>query len=1037
MIEENFNSESTNYEQLLQQAYDRLSLASEAVGIGFWDWKIDTNDVDYDKQLCNLLGYLPGEVINTKAFWEERIHPDDKPSVMNALKRHYEGKDSIYKVEHRVLHKSGSYVWILDIGKIIERTGLKEPTRIIGISIDISEKVITNEKINQSEEKYRSIFEHLNDSFCRFTLSGQIIEVNKNLCHLLGLKEKDLINNNIQHFFDNKTIKFLHRRLAKILEHKSITFETEVLISKRKVLPISISARLITSAGEGIIQALIRDISELKAYEKALFDEKQKFKALLEHSPNIICRFGRNLKCQYVSPNVLKTLGVAPDTMEGKRLAEAAFPDSLAIFLEEKMRWVFRKNKENTIDFSFESTIGTKYLEATIVPEVSASGIIETILMAISDVTEKTNRDKELNISNQKLEEAENTVHFGTYEFDLLTNKLHWSKEASLIFDHDQTQATPSIEEYFTSFVHPDDAENAYKVFTDSVISEKSFTHQYRIFTGNGETKYISDVAKIETDKLHGKASKMHGTIIDNTEKKQIESKMFAEMDMLQVIMDNVPDAIYFKDAHGYYIKGNKAMTTMLGAYNSEFIIGKTAFDLYPKEVAEEIQNDELSIFTSGIPIINKETEIVTDHSVIWLSNTIVGVKDYLGNVTQLVGITRDITDYKTSEVQLRAAKEKAEQSDKLKSAFLANMSHEIRTPINGILGFANLMELRDYTRDKQIQYLRIINHSGKLLLNLISDIIDIAKIEAGQINIENTNINLTALINEIYEFYQGEKIRRDKKQIEIIPTFPSGDYPQTIISDPFRLRQIINNLISNSLKFSETGSIKFGFDIQGNNIVFFVKDTGIGMNATDLDLIFERFKQAGSSSKKKEGTGLGLAISKGIIELLGGTISVKSQIGVGSEFSFSLPLKLSLNPLVIKPIRGINANASDFDWKGKTLLLVEDEEVNFMYITELFITTGITIIRTTTAEEAIRICKTEQHIDLILMDMRLPEMNGFDATRIIKNIRQNTPIIAQTAYAMENERKDCISAGCDQYFTKPFDQNLLFDVMQEYLETR
>ena len=1020
---------------LLRLANDRLSLAVDAVGVGFWDWRLDTNEVYYDKQWCKLLGYTPEEIDPRESFWEERIHPDDKGFVMDSLMNHFDGKESIYKTEHRVKHKTGSYIWILDIGKIIERNGLKKPMRIIGISIDISERVISNQRIHLSEEKYRSIFEHLNDAFCRFTFNGQILEVNKNLSQLLGIKESELINSNIKHFINNQSIKYLYKRLAKIIEHKSTTFETEIVIGKRRVLPINISARLITSSGEGVIQALIRDISELKAYEKALLEEKQKFKALLEHSPNIICRFGRNLKCQYVSPNIFKTIGIPPERLEGKRLIETNLPKSLSNYLEEKMRWVFRKNKESTVDFSFESQLGMKYFDSVIVPEVNGAGGIETILITVSDITEKKHKDRELNISRQKLEEAEKTIHFGTYEIDLETNKLSWSKETYLIFDQDPFLGPPSLEEYFSSYIHPEDSENSLKTFTDSIKSGNNFTQQYRISKANGETKYIIDVAKIEIDYLSGKPSKMHGTIVDNSEKREIENRMFAEKDILQVIMDNVPDAIYFKDSQGYYIKVNKAMTTMLGVHNSDFLIGKTAFDLFPEKIAKEIHEEELNIFNTEIPVINSEKSLATSNGIMWLSSTVVGVKDCLGNVIQLVGITRDITDYKNSEGRLRSEKEKAEHSDKLKSAFLANMSHEIRTPINGILGFANLMEMREFTREKQIQYLKIINNSGKLLLNLINDIIDLAKIEAGQVNIENTAVDLDELFYEMNEFYQGEKIRRGKHLIEIVPKFPLGNSPHSVICDSFRLRQIINNLIGNALKFSELGNIEFGFEFTKDNILFFVTDNGIGMNESEVNQIFERFKQAGSSSQKKEGTGLGLAITKGLIQLMGGTIWVKSQPGVGSEFHFTIPVITSHDKSTVRQASNLRINSSEIDWNGKVILLTEDEEVNFIYISELFENTGINLLRTTTAEEAITICKSQQPVDLILMDIRLPGMNGFDATRSIKKLRPNTPVIAQTAYAMENERKESISSGCDHYLTKPFDQTVLFDIIDGYLE--
>jgi CheY-like chemotaxis protein/two-component sensor histidine kinase len=361
-------------------------------------------------------------------------------------------------------------------------------------------------------------------------------------------------------------------------------------------------------------------------------------------------------------------------------------------------------------------------------------------------------------------------------------------------------------------------------------------------------------------------------------------------------------------------------------------------------------------------------------------------------------------------------------------------MSHEIRTPINGILGFANLMEMREFTREKEIQYLQIINSSGKLLLNLINDIIDIAKIEAGEIKIESASVDINALLTDLRDFYQGEKIRRSKNHIEIRISIPVDTSQVTIETDPFRLRQVINNLISNSLKFTDKGYVEFGYSIEKSKILFFVRDTGIGMTKEDSFMVFERFKQVGCASKKKEGTGLGLAISRGLVEILGGEIWAKSSPNEGSEFYFTIPLSES-KQLPAELIQEKTVPVKNYSWTGKTLLLVEDEEVNYLYINELLSYTGINLLHVITAEEAIKICKSSQHLDLILMDMRLPGINGFDATRLIKRIRKNVPIIAQTAYAMENERKHCLEAGCDHYMTKPFDQEILFTVLDSYLQ--
>jgi PAS domain S-box-containing protein len=1027
-------TDSNYLELLLQQAHDRISLAVDAAGIGFWDWNLVTNEVFLDEHWLSMLGFKDGEIENHRSFWEECIHPEDKGMVMKTLQNHFKNINSAYKTEHRVCTKSGDYIWILDSGRVIERDSDNTPKRIIGISIDITEKVLARQRIYESEEKYKSIFEHLNDAFCSFDFSGQILEINKNLCDLIGVKSEELRNNNINLYVGNKNLKYLHRRLTYILEKKSINFETEIITPKRRVIPISISARLITTAENGIIQALIRDITERKSQEKALLDEKQKFKALLEHSPNVISRYGRNFKCQYISPNVSKIMGINAEEFIGKRLAEVNFPPSLASHIEEKMKWIFRKNKEQTINFSFDTFFGKKHFESIMVPETNGSNVVETILITTSDNTEQVNNERELNFSIQKLEDAERNVHFGIFEMNLVQGIMTWSKEMYQIFERDPQLAPMTIEEFHNEIVHPDDCAMVAENFTQSIKTGSNFNITYRINTYSGKTKYVSSAGKVINDVETGVPLSMHGTLMDITEKKQIENRLFSERDILQIIMDNVPDAIYFKDNQGRYLRANKGFAKLFGFDDPERLIGKTHFDVFPQEIADRIHENEQSIFISGIPLLNQEREIPTPWGNVWLSATIVGIKDFNGQVNQLVGISRDISQYKLVEDQLRKAKEKAEQADKLKSTFLANMSHEIRTPINGILGFANLMEMRDFERDKQIQYLRIINNSGHVLLSLINDIIDIAKIEAEQINIEYTEVDFHALLHDLHEFYQGEKIRRRKEHVEIDLVVPENPISQLIITDPLRLSQIINNLISNALKFTESGHIKFGYKIEQDQVIVFVKDTGIGLSADESKIIFERFKQVGKSSKKNEGTGLGLAISKGLVELLGGNIWVNSELGAGSEFSFTFLYRESNNQ-AIEINRPPLIKVADCKWKGKTLLLVEDELVNYTYIYDLLEGSGIKILHVTTAEEAICICQTQQIIDIILMDIRLPGISGFEATSAIKKIRKEVPIIAQTAYAMENEKKQCFEAGCDQYLTKPFDQALLLQVINNHLQ--
>jgi PAS domain S-box-containing protein len=1028
------NSPTNNINPFQQPANECLSLAIEAAGIGFWDWTIDTDNLFYDEQWLSLIGYKPGEIEIYSSLWEDRIHPDDKLEVLKALQRHLDNIDPIYKTEHRLLTKNGSYIWVSDTGRVIERDAYKKAKRIIGITTDITEKVESQKKIKESEERYRSIFNHLNDGFCRFDFKGTILEANQNLCDLLELKDCELINTNVSLFFENNIVKYLSRHLSRIIENNAVNFETEIITNKRKNIPVQVSARLITASGNGVIQALIRDINERKNHEKAIIEEKNKLNIILEHSPYIFSRFSKNLKCLFISSNVKTQLGIDPDFILGKKISETKIFQNNTSFVETKIKSVIKKGKEVSFRISFDSLLGSKHFDIYLFPEQKPAEIIESVILTAIDVTDKVLHERELVFSKQLLQEAEKNVHFGIFEHNNETKTSFWSEETYLIFERNPDLPAPNEIEYKEKYVHPGDIHILLPEDEDLIKTNINFSTEYRIITDTGKIKHISSNGNIEFNTETNNIKKISGTIKDITEIKLIEDKLFEEKDLLQMIIDNLPDAIYIKDNQGYIIRGNKSMAEFVHCKTANELIGKTLFDIFNEEIALEISECENIIYSKQKRIEKTEKQFYKDEKNVWISHTLIGIEDHTGNIKQIIGIIRDITEYKSVESFLTHAKEKAENADKLKSAFLANMSHEIRTPINGILGFANLLEMREFSREKEKQYLQIINNSGKHLLNLINDIIDIAKIEAGQLNIQYSEVFLPGLFKEISDFYQGEKLRRNKDHIDIRINIPENSVHHNYNTDPFRLRQILSNLVGNALKFCEKGYIELGYTPIDNYLYFYVKDTGIGISEQEVPIIFDRFKQAGKSGDKKEGTGLGLAISRGLIELLEGEINVTSKPGEGSEFHFILPYSQdnnfsqeNNNFLSLNEIKGCN-------WNNKTILLVEDEEVNYLYVKELLEDTGITLLHAATGEEAVSICKTLIPIDVILMDMRLPGINGYEATMQIKIMRKDVPVIAQTAYAMENERKDCLDAGCDFYITKPFDQNLLFDVLNNFL---
>ena len=366
----------------------------------------------------------------------------------------------------------------------------------------------------------------------------------------------------------------------------------------------------------------------------------------------------------------------------------------------------------------------------------------------------------------------------------------------------------------------------------------------------------------------------------------------------------------------------------------------------------------------------------------------------------------------------------KASESEALKSAFLANISHEIRTPLNGILGFSELLTESEFISQKDIKYLKIINQNGNHLLKLINNIIDISKIEIGNLSITENNIELNSLLSDITEsiFSENENVS--------INAICSKDVEFKILTDELRLVQVLTNLINNAIKFTAEGSVSVSYSVTDNeNIEFKVSDTGIGMNEQQTSIIFERFRQANDkTSYKYGGTGLGLYISKRIVELMKGEIWVESKEGVGSNFYFTIPLK---KPNIIQ-INESEANSESNLHKYK-ILIVDDIEDNIFYLNEALLSTGIEIIIANTGKEAIDMAANEIP-DLILMDILLPDINGFEASKIILDKNPNIKIIAQTAFVSLEDKQKAMEIGCVDYLTKPIKKSILLSSINQSL---
>ena len=378
---------------------------------------------------------------------------------------------------------------------------------------------------------------------------------------------------------------------------------------------------------------------------------------------------------------------------------------------------------------------------------------------------------------------------------------------------------------------------------------------------------------------------------------------------------------------------------------------------------------------------------------------------------------------------ELILAKEKAEESDHLKTAFVHNISHEIRTPMNSIVGFSGLLNKPNLLEEDRQYYTSLIIQSSDQLLSIINDIVSIASIEAEQEKVQENEININSickLIND--QFFTRDTNPNVKFRLET----SLADDEANIITDSTKLTQILTNLISNALKFTQEGFVNFGYTLKDNFLEFYVEDSGIGISSEMHDEIFKRFRQVETTAARTfGGSGLGLSISKAYVEMLGGTIWLSSEAGKGSVFYFTLPYN-TVNAKVI-PKLPINELIVEFA-EPKTVLIAEDEDSNFILLEKLLADLKVNIIRAINGLEAIAVCKSNPQVDLVLMDIKMPEMDGYEATKRIKEFRPDLAIIAQTAYSSKEDKNKALGCGCSDFISKPFRKELLLSKINEQL---
>lgn len=608
---------------------------------------------------------------------------------------------------------------------------------------------------------------------------------------------------------------------------------------------------------------------------------------------------------------------------------------------------------------------------------------------------------------------------FAFYETDENGNCLYVNKKWQ---EHSGLTLEEALGDGWQDALHEDDKEAIFTQWKNNALNDLPWSMEYRFRNKQGKVTWILgtfQVIKNSQNEITGYI----GMNLDITKRKMFEMELQKSESAFKSLAKQLPSTVFTTNEEGKILFINQTIKPL----STESITGMNLRDFIPKGDELRIEGfiDEVRKTQKPIQYETQSSNIFGDY---WFDVRI-GPRFENKKFGGFIFVLTDISASKKAELELNIAKEQAEESDKLKSAFLANMSHEMRTPLNGIMGFASLLlRSNELTEEKRTKFLTVIQKSGERMLNTTNDLIDISKIESGQMELLKEKFNLNYCLNELYELFKKEAENQD---IEFYYEPDNFNPDLNLFTDRGKLSTVISNLLKNALKFTSKGEIRFGYRLTEDNLEFYVTDTGLGVPENKQNIIFDRFIQVETSiSKPYEGVGLGLAITKSYVEMLGGNISLTSKVNIGSNFTFQLP-----KSVLIKQETSFKKNVSEEGeisvLNNKSVLIVEDDQTSFLLLNEMIKDSSYKVYRAQAGKDAISLCRS-YNPDLILMDIKLPDMDGYKATKEIRAFDNDVKIIAQTAFALAGDKEKAIEAGCNAHISKPIRQDFLFAKIHE-----
>jgi PAS domain S-box-containing protein len=879
----------------------------------------------------------------------------------------------------------------------------------------------------KKDDKYRLLFEHVHDGIYQSTVEGKILTANPALVKMLGYdSEEELKRINIAtEIYVNASER---DRYLQLLREKGNLDDAELVLKKKDGSHIIVQEHshiVYNNRGEILYyEGTLTDITQKKLAERALRESEKKYQTLIETSQDGISLFDLTGKLLYFNQRKKLMMGYESDEEFMKiNTLDMIHPDD-----RESGKNLFREvmmagsisNKELRIIRKDGSSFWAEFNAETL---KEADGSHHLIMDTMRDITERKRNAEDMRLRLEQLRQIIDLVPSYFFAKDIDGKFLMVNKALAEVFGLEPEEIIGKTDrDYGATEEQAEGYRNA-----DLTVIERGvpvIIPEEQVLRKDGTLGWFQTV-KIPYKHPGWDRPAILGVATEITERKEIEDELRRSEERFRKLFESHAAVKLLIDPEsGSIIDANNAAAEFYG-WNMERLRKMNLFDICtqsPGDLKKMLgrTNQDKGIFFESVHRLAsgslRDVEVFASR---------IDIEDH----TYLHTIVHDITDKKKILTDLIIAKEKSEESDRLKTAFMHNISHEIRTPMNAIVGFTSLMESSDLSEETRKQYFDIIYQSSNQLLSIISDIVDISNIETGHLKISPEKVNINLILRKLYEQYS---YKAKLENITFVVSVTLEDSSAITICDEIKLIQVISNLLNNAFKFTTKGSVEFGYSKLNGYLQFFVKDTGSGISEENFSRIFDRFYQIENPFIKPGGTGLGLSICKAYVELMGGRIWLESEPGKGSTFYFTLPF-LNIHGTQ-KEKKKDTEDGCFVIAPGRLILIAEDDDINYFLLNEMASAQGMRIVRAKNGLEAVERCEKMMDIDLVLMDIKMPVMDGFVATSKIKSNRPDLPVIAITAYAQDTERNKVFSYGFSDYISKPIEKKQIEKIWRNYL---